>query len=62
MTPKERVLTAINHQQPDCVPLGFAGVNTGIDQRLKRHFRLASTDDDGLLSALGIDTRIIDAA
>ncbi|OHB54091.1 MAG: hypothetical protein A2Y12_12585 [Planctomycetes bacterium GWF2_42_9] len=60
MTPKERVLVAIHHQQPDHVPLGFAGINSGIDRRLKRHFRLADDDNEGLLKVLGIDTRVIE--
>ncbi|MCI0512831.1 hypothetical protein L0128_06435 [candidate division KSB1 bacterium] len=56
---KTRVLTAFAHQIPDRVPLDYLA-NFGIDQRLKAHFGLASTDDEGLRQRLGIDFRTVD--
>lgn len=56
MKPKDRVLTAIRHQQPDRVPIDYA-CNPGIDGRLKRHYGLAADDNEGLLQALGVDFR-----
>lgn len=58
MKPKERVLTAINHIEPDRVPIDYAG-NPGIDSRLKKHFRLTKDDNEGLLRALNVDFRYI---
>ena len=59
LTPRERTLAAIAHQQPDRVPAGFAGLNFVIDKKLKNHFGLNENDLDGLLDALGIDMRFI---
>ncbi|MFA6185764.1 MAG: uroporphyrinogen decarboxylase family protein [Phycisphaerae bacterium] len=59
MTPKDRFTAAINHKIPDRVPLGFAGINDEIDRRLKKHFGLADSDNDGLLESLGIDSRMV---
>ncbi|NOY82243.1 MAG: hypothetical protein GXP31_14690 [Kiritimatiellaeota bacterium] len=56
MRPKERVLTAFSHQQPDRVPLDYLA-NPGIDARLKAHFNLAPNDAEGLRRALGVDFR-----
>ncbi|HEX2950082.1 MAG TPA: uroporphyrinogen decarboxylase family protein [Armatimonadota bacterium] len=58
MTPKERVLTAFAHQEPDRVPINYLS-NPGIDRRLKAYFGLAADDTDGLLCALGVDFRSV---
>ena len=60
MTSKERVQAALYHQEPDRVPVDYAA-NPGIDARLKRHFGLASEDDEGLRQALGVDFRAVAA-
>ncbi len=56
MTPKERVLTAISHREPDRVPINYAA-NPAIDLRLKQHFGLGPSDDEGLRQALKVDFR-----
>ncbi len=56
MTSKERVITALHHQEPDRVPLNYAS-NPVIDGRLKTHFGLKPDDQEGLDRALGIDFR-----
>jgi len=60
MNSKERVLTALNHQEPDRVPVNFVGANSDIDKRLKEHFGLKLDDHDGLLEALNVDFRVLD--
>lgn len=57
MTSKERVLSALAHQEPDRVPVDYYLCNSGIDNRLKRHFGLKESDGAGLLEALGTDFR-----
>jgi len=61
MTSKERVLTALKHRQPDRVPINYVGANSDIGTRLKEHFGLDMDDEDGLLKALNVDFRVIDA-
>ena len=56
LNPKERVLTAFAHQEPDRVPVDYLS-NPGIDLRLKNYFGLRPDDNDGLLQALGVDFR-----
>lgn len=58
---KERVLTAFHHQVPDRVPVDYM-TNPGIDRRLKDHLGLQADDDEGLLQALGVDFRVVNAA
>jgi hypothetical protein len=60
MNSKERVLTALNHCEPDRVPINFVGANAGIDRRLKAHFGLGKDDREGLLEALNVDFRVLD--
>jgi len=60
MTPRERVLTALAHQEPDRVPINYSA-NPGIDRRLKQHYGLAPDDGEGLLRALGVDFRGVGA-
>lgn len=55
MKSKERVLTAIAHQEPDRVPLNYYG-NEGINKRLREHF---GTDD--ILVPLKVDFRDVNA-
>jgi hypothetical protein len=61
MSSKERVLTAFALQEPDRVPIDYLA-NPGIDGRLKAHFGLQPDDRDGLLEALGVDFRTVNAA
>jgi uroporphyrinogen decarboxylase len=56
MEPKERVLTALAHREPDRVPIDYCA-NAGIDRRLKEHLGLAPDDGEGLRVALGVDFR-----
>lgn len=58
MRSKERVLTALAHQEPDRVPINYSA-NAGIDKRLKEHFGLDAADREGLLEVLGIDFRSV---
>ena len=60
MTPKERALTAIGREEPDRVPIDYDS-NPGIDGRLKAHFGLTAGDDEGLLRALDVDFRAVNA-
>ncbi|MBM3497350.1 MAG: hypothetical protein FJX74_01645 [Armatimonadetes bacterium] len=60
LSPKDRVLTAFAHQEPDRVPLNYAG-NPGINARLMAHFGLAESDWEGLLTALDVDFRGVGA-
>lgn len=60
MNSKERVIKAINHNQPDRVPIGYVGFNLAVDKRIKDHFGLSPDDNEGLLSALDVDMRAID--
>jgi len=60
MTSKERVLTAFARRVPDRVPVNYA-CNPGIDRRLKAHYGLQENDGEGLLRALGVDFRGVDA-
>jgi uroporphyrinogen decarboxylase len=55
MTAKQRVLTAIAHQESDRVPVNYSA-NAGIDGRLRRHF-----GGKDLLEALGVDFRHVGA-
>jgi uroporphyrinogen decarboxylase len=60
MSCKERVLTAIAHQEPDRVPVNYRA-NAGIDRRLKTHFGLRNDDNEGLRQALEVDLRYVRA-
>lgn len=60
MTSKERVLTAFANQEADRVPINYL-YNPGIDGRLKKHFGLKPDDAEGLLQALGVDFRGVNA-
>ncbi|NSW91320.1 MAG: hypothetical protein HPY74_11735 [Firmicutes bacterium] len=56
MTPKERVLTAFSHNEPDRVPINYSA-NPGIEARLIEYFGLHKNDREGLREALGVDFR-----
>jgi len=60
LRPKERVMAAFSHVEPDRVPIDYA-CNPGIDARLKKHFGLTLSDDEGLRQALGVDFRYVGA-
>jgi len=60
MTSRERVLRAFERVPADRVPVDFQA-NPGVDVRLKKHFGLSAGDNEGLLRALGVDFRAIDA-
>ena len=51
--------TCATYGQPDRVPINYF-CNAGIDSRLKKHFGLGGTDDEGLRQALQVDFRGID--
>ena len=56
MKSKERVLTAVAHQEPDRVPIGHMGFNAAIGNKLQKHFGIQD-----LGKALGSDLRRIGA-
>ncbi len=58
MNSKERVLTSLNHQEPDRVPIDYT-CNSGIDRSLKEYFGLKHDDSEGLRRALGVDFRSV---
>jgi hypothetical protein len=58
MIPKQRVLAALAHEEPDRVPVDYAA-NPEIDARLKAHFGVGAGDDEGLRRALGVDFRSV---
>jgi uroporphyrinogen decarboxylase len=58
MTSKERVLTALEHKQPDRCPCDYLGTPE-VDEKLKGHFQ---TDSMAVaLEKLGVDIRVVDA-
>jgi uroporphyrinogen decarboxylase len=58
MTPRERVLTALKHQQPDRTPRDFWAETPSL-QRLFEH--VGHSDKDKLLDSLGVDVRHLEA-
>lgn len=56
MNSKERVLAAVNHVQPDRVPLDYLGTPE-INAALLNHFR--TNDMDVVLQGLGVDLRTV---
>ena len=61
MRSRERVLATFHHQEPDRVPVNYAG-NPGINHRLRAHFGLADDDHEGLMQALEVDFRGVGAS
>ncbi len=59
MTPRERVLRAVQHQEPDRVPLFYRDV-PDVDARLRRDLGLESRDE--LLELLRVDFRWVEPA
>ena len=60
MLSKERVRTTFARKQADRVPVNYIA-NPGIDARLKAHFACGADDNEGLLQALGVDFRSVNA-
>lgn len=56
MTPRERVLAAFAHREPDRVPLDYHA-NLEIDHDLKDHFGLPHDQGEALADRLGVDFR-----
>jgi uroporphyrinogen decarboxylase len=56
MSPKERVLRAVNHQETDQIPSDYWGTPE-VDQMLMRYFSVSSLDE--VLERLGVDIRYI---
>ncbi|MFW6302998.1 MAG: uroporphyrinogen decarboxylase family protein [Candidatus Sumerlaeota bacterium] len=56
MNSRERVLTTFDLAEPDRVPIDYMA-NPAIDLKLKDHYGLAASDDEGLHQALGTDFR-----
>ncbi len=77
MTPRERLVAALNHTQPDRAPIDLGGIVTGIHVNaydgLKHLLGIAeetvildfkqqlARPSDAVLDALGVDTRFLDA-
>ena len=57
MTSRERVLAALNHEQPDAVPSEYFGTPE-IEDALLKHFGVDS--HDALLTCLGTDLRMVE--
>ena len=58
MASRERVLTALSHQQPDRCPCDYIGTPE-VDRKLKQHFRTENMDE--VLEKLGVDLRLVEA-
>jgi len=57
MTPRQRVLAALEHKEPDRTPCNYLGTPE-IDDKLLEHF---GTDNmDAVLEALGVDMRVVE--
>jgi uroporphyrinogen decarboxylase len=57
MTSRERVLCALDHREPDRIPVDFWAARE-VSERLRRHFAIATHED--LLSRLGVDLRVVE--
>ncbi|MCK5156971.1 MAG: hypothetical protein KAQ69_11110 [Spirochaetales bacterium] len=60
MNSRGRVKNALYREKHDRVPVNYFS-NPGIDRKLKAHFGLNQTDDEGLRQALGVDIRSVRA-
>ena len=58
MTSKERVLTALDHKQPDRCPCDYISTPE-VDAKIKEYFQ--TSDMDFVLEKLGSDLRVVDA-
>ena len=61
MTSKERVRAVFAREIPDRVPINYSG-NLDINRRITQHFGLAEGNYNGLLNALNVDFRRIEAS
>lgn len=59
LTAKQRVLTALAHQQPDRTPCDYLGTPEA-DEKLKAHFQTENMDV--VLTKLGVDLRVVSPA
>ena len=57
-TSRDRVRAFLARSHADRVPINYMA-NSGIDRRLKQHLDLDQQDNEGLLSALGVDFRTV---
>ena len=55
MTPRERVLRGIDHQETDRIPIGFNWATSEFITKLKSYYRVS--DKEGLLKAMDVDIR-----
>ena len=60
MTSRDRARVTLGRGVPDRVPIDYEA-NPGIDARLKADFGLSASDNEGLLKALKVDFRKVDA-
>ena len=60
MTSRERVLCALNRQEPDRVPVDYSS-NPAVHGRLAQSLGLSPEDYEGVLKALGVDIRTVSA-
>jgi uroporphyrinogen decarboxylase len=60
MSAKERVRKTFAHEKTDRVTIGYE-TNAGIHRRLKEALGIQENDEEGLLRALGVDYRGVDA-
>jgi len=58
MTSRERVLTAVEHREPDRVPITF-DCETEVLDALRKHFHVTTADE--VWDALHVDTRLVGA-
>jgi uroporphyrinogen decarboxylase len=58
MTSRQRVLTALEHKNPDRCPCDYIGTPE-VDEKLKEYFRTESMDV--VLEKLGVDLRVVEA-
>jgi len=58
MTSKQRVLTALEHRNPDRCPCDYIGTPE-VDEKLKKYFQTESMDV--VLEELGVDLRVVEA-
>ncbi len=75
MTSRQRVLTALNHKEPDRVPIDLGGLGTnlqvraqdelknylGIKGKTKAYVRQHAEPDEAILERFKIDTRYVRA-
>lgn len=56
MTPRQRVITALNHKEPDRIPIGYISTFEA-KEKLKKYLNIK--DDSALLKRLGVDLRFV---